>query len=310
MNCTVNSRDAACPGAVIGTHSSDVERKLGELRSKLHDYELKAKQIPHIKNEISQLEDQLSAALFHNPKGVKSPTRDLQDAPMPPAFIMPDVLQGEEAKKRLRIINKKLEQIKKLKELEGNILDQDAIDKINSEKELTREMECIKLGQPYVPSTTEDPHKFKVLPRDDDDIDKRTKALKKKLQQIDALKAKGLMNLDAEQKAKVDSERLCKMELSALENGESTVALREPNIDEITEKHNEEKHELERKHKALKKKMDQIATLKKRDYDSLDADQRNKLATEKDIGKEMSLMEKNISEMNKKERARVEARLN
>merc|ERR1712151_1139937 len=102
-----------------------------------------------------------------------------------------------------------------------------------------------------------------------------------------------------------------KLELAALEAGESKVILtqNEKSLDEQLQEQQEEKHALERRHKAIKKKLAGIDNLKKQDASTLDADAKSKLASEKDLKKELGSVEKQMGEINKKERARVEARL-
>merc|ERR1711957_518438 len=127
-----------------------------------------------------------------------------------------------------------------------------------------------------------------------------------KLEQIAGLKAKK-GNVDPDAKAKIESEHQLKQELAALQRGDTKVVFAEPSLDEVLAKQTEAKHELERRHKAIKKKLTQIDALKKQT--GHDADATAKLAAEKDLKKELSTVEKGMGDINKQERARVEARV-
>merc|ERR1712110_509192 len=103
------------------------------------------------------------------------------------------------------------------------------------------------------------------------EVEKRTKALKKKLQQIAKLKEKDQLDADAVQK--IAGEYRLHQELEALEQGKDEVTFvkpSEPTSEEL-------KFELEKKLKPLKKKLEQIKALKEKGGD-LDADARAKVA--------------------------------
>lgn len=284
-----------------------LEEKLVELRKRLKEYELHAKQIPSLKEEISALEEEIEAADFHGDAPAVE-KRALAEAPIK-AAAAPEPLAKDEAQKRMKAINKKLQQIEKLKE-KGGDLDADALQKVRGEAKLLKELDCLKKGEVYESDGEEPVSNFKPLPVDGESAEKRIKAIKKKLEQIDDLKKKAKGGaLDAEAKAKIDSEHQFKQELAALEAGETKVVFTEPSLDDVLEKIQAEKHELERRMKAIKKKLDQVATLKKKDQGSLDADAKGKLAGEKDLKKELGEIERKIGEVNKNERERVAARL-
>merc|ERR1711957_1132900 len=109
------------------------------------------------------------------------------------------------------------------------------------------------------------------------------KALNKKLQQIAALKAKG-GDLDAEAKAKVSKERLINKQIEALKNGEDPPA-DESDLPPKPKPHEmvvaegvklpDDEEERQKRVKALKKKLAQIAALKEQ-AESLDKEQQEK----------------------------------
>lgn len=289
------------------TGSTELEQKLGELRKRLKEYEQHARAIPALKEEIAALEEEVGASQFHGDQPAFE-KRVLQEAPIKPKEeAVP--LDKDEAQKRMRNINKKLQQIAKLKE-KGNELTPEELGKVRGEPKLLKELACLKNGEAYESDGEEPVSTFKGLPTDPAEVEKKVKALKKKLEQIDALKKKAKSGvLDADAKAKIDSEHMIKQEIAALEAGENKIEFKEKSLDEQLQEHQEQKHELERRMKAIKKKLDQVATLKKKDEGSLDNDAKQKLAGEKDLKKELSEVEKKVGELNKKERERVAARV-
>merc|ERR1712151_758829 len=107
------------------------------------------------------------------------------------------------------------------------------------------------------------------------EVAKRLKALNKKLQQITELKGKEDA-LDEEAKAKVASERRVKQEIAALERGDAEVVFTGPTQDDMIEEATNKKIEVEKKIKAIKKKLTQIEALKQKKGD-LDADAQAKV---------------------------------
>jgi hypothetical protein len=121
-----------------------------------------------------------------------------------------------EREKRLKTLNKKLQQIADLKKKEG-VLDDEAKAKIASERHIKQEIAALERGDTEVTFTgpteedmIEDAMNKKI------EVEKRLKAVRKKLSQIEAIRSKG-GQLDADAKAKVESEGGLKKELGALE---------------------------------------------------------------------------------------------
>merc|ERR1711920_128113 len=171
---------------------------------------------------------------------------------------------------------------------------------VASEPSLRAEIAALERGEVYDPEKapevpeTFSPQENRIeLPTDPAEVEKRVKNLKKKIQQIETLKEKGGV-LDADAKAKIASHRKLVQEVAALERGDSEVV-----FDELVE--------AQKRMKAIKKKLDAIAKLK--ESNNLDADGQAKLANEKALKKELHEVEKEIGEMNKKERDRVAQRL-
>eukprot|EP00443_Scrippsiella_acuminata_P037677 CAMPEP_0115348614 /NCGR_PEP_ID=MMETSP0270-20121206/95495_1 /TAXON_ID=71861 /ORGANISM="Scrippsiella trochoidea, Strain CCMP3099" /LENGTH=637 /DNA_ID=CAMNT_0002770589 /DNA_START=14 /DNA_END=1928 /DNA_ORIENTATION=- len=137
-----------------------------------------------------------------------------------------------DAEKRIKNIKKKLQQIDKLKQraAEGEALDPEAQQKVESEAELKREVAALEAGEEYVPAVApaapaapaedtsakvEDPHAveraqaLEAAPGDlglliDDETEKRFKSLQKKLRDIGKLREKD--KLDKLQQGKLTQE--------------------------------------------------------------------------------------------------------
>jgi len=227
------------------------------------------------------------------------------------------VLEKSPAERRLasmRSINKKLQQIDKLK-AKGGLLDPEAEAKVKSEASLRKKLAALEAGEnPESDGDVEPPQQSNQgapaeeeqdgegveLPSDPEERKKKIKALQKKLREIEQLKQKGGL-LDKQAKAKRDSEQHLIQELAALESGKSVFVLDEAAL------FSAHKLELEKQVKKLQKKMAQIAELKGKT--DLDADMQAKLDSAEMTGKELHDLQTDVGEMNKKERERVAARL-
>jgi len=213
--------------------------------------------------------------------------------------------------KRLKALKKKLQQISKLKE-KGEVTDPEAAAKLASEPKLLAEVAALERGEDFDPDEV-----IKQLPVDTDDVEKKIKALRKKLQQIDLLKTKKKDELDAEALAKIESERKILQEIAALERGdEEVVFLEEAETEEARQAREEaervkiveEKVEVEKKIRALKKKLTQIDKLKEGSK-NLDGEAKEKMASEPALKKELHQLEAQVGNLNKQERNRVNDRM-
>lgn len=230
-------------------------------------------------------------------------------------------LQSEEeeepavdAQKRLKALNKKLKQIQELK-AKGGVLEPEAAAKVASEPKILREMAAIKAGRPYDESVDAEMEAQEaaqaalkaVLPVDAGEREKRLKALNKKLQQIAELKKKeGL--LDDEARAKLASKPHVKQEIAALERGDAEVVFTGPTEDDLIEDAMNKRIELEKKLKAVRKKLTQIEALKEKDS-KLEADAQAKVDSEPTLKKELGSLERQMGSLNRAERERVAKKL-
>jgi len=240
----------------------------------------------------------------------------------------------EEIEKRLRALNKKLKQIEGLKEKSPEELDASAGEKIASEQALrqeVRELEAQKSGKKAPPpaKAAAAPVAVEAPPVEEEPVaveeeaapepelsseekEKRAKAIKKKLAQIEKLKEKDFAGLDAEAKAKVESEAELKKELAGLEGKVEAqevvqvVAAQVSSAVPVVARAaaaaggKEDKgglrakaleappgdlgllldDETEKRYKALHKKLRDIGKLHEKDFDSLDKLQKEKLTQE------------------------------
>jgi len=221
---------------------------------------------------------------------------------------------GVDVQKRLKALNKKLKQIADLK-AKGGALDPEAAAKVASEGTLLREVAALKAGKVFteeadaeiqMEEAAKEPAKVE-LPSDPAEREKRLKTLNKKLQQISDLKKKDEA-LDNEARAKVSSERHVKQEIQALERGDAEVVFTGPTEDEIIEEAVSKKIDVERKLKAVRKKLAQIDSLKSKEG-ALDADAQAKVASEAGLKKELGAIERELGALNRAERERVARRL-
>jgi len=260
------------------------------------------------------------------PDAKSKPKKEVQEAPKgPTAPVQRD--PESERKAKMKALNKKLQQIEKLKQKSPADLDEAAKKKLSSEPKLLKKLDAIARGEEYEDSEAEQvPAKEEVvpepsavvkeepqepsedgdneaasmqLPTDPAEVEKRTRTLKKKLQQIAKLKEKG--QLDAEAANKVANEYRLVQELEALEQGKDEVVFQAPSEEDM-------KHDLDKKLKTLRKKLDQIKGLKEKGGD-LDADARAKVESEAALVREEQAIAAKIAVFDKAERARVAERM-
>jgi len=287
----------------------EVEKRLREVRQKLAEIEALKQQEPSLRREESTLVSKLKAIENGgeaDPEEVGAALVAAQEVEDEKPKAPLSAAEVEEAKKkRIKALNKKIQQIAELKTKDGP-LDPEAKAKVQSEPKLRYELDCIKNGVAIDPYW-EPAVKTELLPRDPAEREKRVKALRKKAQQIDALKERE-GELDAEARSKIESERGVLQEIAALESGASEVVFAPPNEEEKAAAALQEKNNVERKLKAIKKKLDQVEALKKKGG-NIDADGQAKLDSEATIKKELGAMERRLGELNKEERNRVAQKL-
>jgi len=148
--------------------------------------------------------DEAEDAAMEAEEAAKAPQR--VDLPADPA----------EREKRLKALNKKLQQIADLKKKEAE-LDDEATAKISSKWRVKQEIAALESGDVevvFTGPTEEDQIEEATIKKIE--LEKKLKAVRKKLTQIETLKSKD-GELEADARAKVDTEGVLKKELGALE---------------------------------------------------------------------------------------------
>lgn len=301
---------------------AEAEHKLVDVEAKIDEIEALKVLEPKLRREaaaltakIAELREGGDAETWHKAGKAADEEEEAAPVPQPKAHpVKPRLTAADERAAKMKALNKKLKQIEGLKGKDGLDADQQA--KVASEPKLRKQLAAVEAGQTYVDSDEEKevaaPANFKKvaepeddtaktikLPTDAAEVDKRKKALKKKLDQISKLKEKGGA-LDADAKEKIAGEDRINQELEALEAGADEVTFVEKGPDDF-------KIDLEKKIKAINKKLESIEKLKKED--NVDADGKAKIAAEAALKKEKGDLTFQIGELNKKERERVAARL-
>jgi len=163
-------------------------------------------------------DEEIAAAGFYNK--TEEVTGTLEEK-IEEARVEQDRDPEAERKSKIRAIKKKLQGIDKLKLKDD--LDGDAQSKVANEPTLRRQLAALERG--------EDPDALEPEEKDTKDVDidqekfaadklelqKQLKKLQKKVEQIDALKAKSADALDADGRAKIASEAATKKEMGAVE---------------------------------------------------------------------------------------------
>lgn len=312
---------------------AEVEKKLSQVQAKLDEIENAKVLEPKVRKELASL----TAKLEELKEGLEDDNKEkiflgkedeIEEAAPAPVQQAPAKLRtaDDERKAKMKAINKKLKQIEGLKEKDD--LDAEQKAKVANEPKLKKQLAAVEAGQPFVDSDDEkEPEpvanfkkapvaekkapaasddgsddttaKSQKLPSDPAEREKRTKILKKKLQQIAKLKEKGGV-LDDEAKQKIAGEDRVNQEIAALDAGKDEVVF----VDKAPE---DPKIELEKKVKAINKKLEQIAKLK--EASSLDADGKAKVASEAGLKKDLGHLQFEVAQLNKVERDRVAAKL-
>jgi len=299
------------------TQIAEAETKLRHTEAKLEEIEALKVMEPKLRREaaaltikIAELKENIESEAFHG--------EEVEEAAPVVEKTQPAKIRDADGDRKalMRTINKKLKQIEGLKGKED--LDADAKAKVAGEAKLRKHLACLEAGETFVDSDKEDAaepapaanfqpakeesdHEDQTvkLPADPEERKKRVKTLQKKLQQITKLKEKG-GDLDKEAKEKIAGEDRINEEIAAIEAGKDEVTFIEKTADDV-------KNDLEKKARALEKKLASIAKIK--NDENLDADAKAKVANEGALKKELGHLTFQIGELNKKERERVAARL-
>eukprot|EP00930_Biecheleria_cincta_P057003 TRINITY_DN43011_c0_g1_i1.p1 TRINITY_DN43011_c0_g1~~TRINITY_DN43011_c0_g1_i1.p1 ORF type:complete len:292 (+),score=111.90 TRINITY_DN43011_c0_g1_i1:79-876(+) len=254
-----------------------------------------------------------------------------------------------EVEKKIRAVNKKLKQIEGLKAKTPDQLDDAAREKIESEKSLRQELRQLedaarqgtsppemsrhveeeksveKEKEKEEAAVEEEAPAEKEAELSQEEKEKKIKALRKKLQQIERLKEKGVEALDAEAKQKVQNEPSLLAEIALLEgrapakapasaaqNGYSQAA---PSKDDIVTQRAQAleqppgdltlllDEESEKRFKALQKKLRDIGKI--REKEKIDKLQQEKLDNEPEVIKQLlEIRQKAHAKMQSKREAR------
>jgi len=311
---------------------AEVEKKLSQVQAKLDEIENAKVLEPKVRKELASLTaklEELQEGYEADKKekiflGKEDEIEEAAPEPVQQAPAKPRT-SDDERKAKMKAINKKLKQIEGLKAKDD--LDAEQKAKVANEPKLKKQLAAVEAGQPFVDSDDEKeaapaanfkkaPVETKVpaasddgsddataksqkLPSDPAEREKRTKILKKKLQQIAKLKEKG-GDLDGEAKQKIAGEDRVNQEIAALDAGKDEVVF----VDKAPE---DPKMALEKQVKAINKKLEQIAKLK--EASSLDADGKAKVASEAGLKKDLGHAQFEVAQLNKVERERVAAKL-
>ncbi|CAK0836446.1 unnamed protein product, partial [Prorocentrum cordatum] len=279
------------------------KQKIAELEQKLEEIEALKAVEPKLRRELhAQREKLAQCASDDEGEGAE----ELPEQSEEPA--------GPDPQKRLKALNKKLKQIAELK-AKGGDLDPAAAAKVASEAKILREIDAIKAGKPFDEADEAEVEAEEAarapervdLPADAAEREKRLKALNKKLQQIADLRKKEA-ELDDEAKAKVASKWRVKQEIAALESGAAEAVFTGPTEEDQIEDATIQKVELEKKLKAVRKKLTQIDALKSKGGE-LDTDARAKVDSEGALKKDLGALERQLGALNRAERERVAKRL-
>jgi len=217
----------------------------------------------------------------------------------------PEEIDSEQQKlKRMKALNKKLQQIDKLKQKDDLSPEEQA--KILSEDKIKRNIEAVKEGKEEEDSDDQTTPQKEFLPQDPIEREKILRTLKKKLQQIEALKDKS-GQLDKDATEKIAAERNIKQKIAALEAGDRMVVYQEPGEDEVIEMATAEKIEVEKKIKALKKKLGAIGVAKESAV--VGDEQQAKIENEAQLRRDLGEMERKLGVLNKAEKDRVAKKL-
>eukprot|EP00930_Biecheleria_cincta_P059324 TRINITY_DN45069_c0_g1_i1.p1 TRINITY_DN45069_c0_g1~~TRINITY_DN45069_c0_g1_i1.p1 ORF type:complete len:295 (+),score=108.54 TRINITY_DN45069_c0_g1_i1:83-886(+) len=147
------------------------------------------------------------------------------------------------------------------------------------------------------------------------EIEKKIRAVNKKLKQIEGLKAKSSEQLDDAAREKIDSERMLRKELAQLEDlarrggkpPEASIQQEEKRVEQEKEKEKEQgpaaeeapaekepelpQEQKEKLIRTLKKKLQQIEKLKEKGLEGLDAEAKQKVQNEPNLLAELAVLE-------------------
>jgi len=304
--------------------------RIAEIQEKLREIAELKKLEPQLKKELVELEAEAAEDDVEE-EDDQPEEEEVEDESAPAPVAEPVVVEAvpepeptkqvspeEQRAKKIKALNKKLQQITTLK-AKGGDLDAEAQAKVDREPVLKQQIAILKEGKDLpdeeeelaapAPAAAPEPtegSKSIVLPSDPAEREKRLKALKKKLAQISTLKEKD-GSLDKEAQEKVDNERSILREVAALEEGALEVILGPPTDHEKHEMFLATKHDFERKIKAVTKKLTAIDGHKEKG--ELDEHAKVKVENEASLKKEKGELERRLGALNKEEALRVAKRL-
>jgi len=270
-----------------------------------------------LKRVLPALERELEE-MIENVEDEQDLVEEVEEVAAPPPVHEPkeELTPEQQIQKKIKALNKKLQQIEALKAKGGDDLDADAKAKLGKEKLFRKQIEALKKGEdppadeselPPKPAVHEMTESEKmVLPKDATEREKRLKALRKKMTQIVALKEKGGPH-DKDAQDKINGQRLVAREIEALESGATHFEIGPPTQHEKHEAYLEQKHDLERKVKAITKKLSSINDHKGKA--ELNAHEQSKLENEASLKKEKHELERKLGDLNRQDQLRMSDRL-
>jgi len=300
----------------------EAQAELEELEELIAKKEKLKRVLPALERE---LEEMLENADEEEEQGEEEPEQEVEQkvveevpqvaAPPPVEEPKVELTPEQQIQKKIKALNKKLQQIEALK-AKGGDLDADAKAKLGKEKLIRKQIEALKKGEdppadeselPPKPAAHEMTESEKmVLPGDATEREKRLKALRKKMTQIVALKEQGGTR-DKDAQDKINGERLVAREIEALESGATHFEIGPPTQHEKHEAYLEQKHDLERKIKAITKKLSSINDHKGKA--ELSGHEQSKVENEASLKKEKHELERKLGDLNRQDQLRMSDRL-
>jgi len=181
-----------------------INKKLKQIEALKEKDDLDADAQAKVASE-GELRKQL-AALEAGEDYVKGANDDNGDDAQGERVVLPT--DADERDKRLKNLKKKLQQIAELKAKDG-VLDAQAKEKVASEHFINQEVAALEAGRKEVILMPKTADEEKI------DLEKKIKSLNKKIESVQKLK--GQSGLDADQQAKVDSEKDMVREVNELQ---------------------------------------------------------------------------------------------
>lgn len=297
--------------------SAESKKRIIAIQEELERIEQLILQKPKLERQLAALQREVEAAQEAGEVEAEEEVEEEEVVPEPePVQVaVPELSPEEQRKKKIKALNKKLQQIQALKD-KGGDLDPEAAAKVSKEAIILKQVQLLKEGKdlPEEEQVREEVQQNSAevirtaLPKDSAEREKRARTLKKKLQQIAALKEKD-GQLDKEAQEKVASERAVKLEIEALERGDAELVIGPLTEHEKHEAWLEQKHDLERKIKAVTKKISAIESHKERSDLDHEKHAQAKVENEASLKKERGDLERQLGILNKQEQLRTAQRL-